>query len=50
MNEASEERDGLRLLKVMTRDIPMIELESVLMKQGWIVEYTGGIMLVTKQK
>jgi hypothetical protein len=50
VSEQSEARDGLRSLKVITRDIPTIELESVLQKAGWLVEYTGGIMLVTRPR
>lgn len=47
---AEEERDGLRSMEVITRDIPTIELESVLVNAGWTVEYTRGIMLVTRPK
>lgn len=49
-NMSSECRDGLRQYRLITRDIPTIELENVLVNFGWVVEYSNGIMLVTKPK
>lgn len=45
---SNEQREGLRRIDVITRNIPTIEFEEVLVKHGWIVEYCRGIMLVTK--
>jgi len=50
MNKAQEERDGLRSFQIITRDLPTIELQAFLESFDLTVEYSGGIMLVTRNK
>lgn len=48
MHETNEERDGLRSIRVITRNIPIINLETALQSFGYVIEYSNGLMFITK--